>query len=245
MLNKLSAQLWSVQDYTSKDFFGTLEEIAKIGYTGVEFAGYKDILAKDMNKKLKELNLIALSAHVGIDKLKENLDAELEYLNTLGAKYIVCPGAGINSVESALEHAELFNKIGEQSAKAGLVFAYHNHDHEFKVDNGQYPLEVLFNNTDLKYVKQQPDVFWIAYAGLDVNEYMKKNISRCPIIHLKQLENNQTKRNVDAGSGILDFKYLIDLAQDIDFVYEQEEFIGTSLENMEKSFKSIMNKKVY
>lgn len=242
MLNKLSAQLWSVQDYTSKDFFGTLEKIAEIGYTGVEFAGYKDITAKDMNKKLKELNLIALSAHIGLDSLKENLDAELEYLSTLGAKYIVCPYAEINSVESALEHAEIFNKIGEESAKAGLIFAYHNHAHEFKMDNGQYPIDVLFNNTDLRYVKQQPDVFWIAYAGLDVNEYMKKNISRCPVIHLKQLENNETKRNVDAGSGIIDFKYMIDLAQDTDFVYEQEEFIGTSLENMEKSFKTIMKK---
>ena len=195
-----------------------------------------------MNKKLKELNLIALSAHVGIDKLKDNLDAEIEYLNTLGAKYIVCPYAEINTIESALEHAELFNKIGEKSAKAGLTFAYHNHAHEFKLDNGQYPLDVLFNNTDLKYVKQQPDVFWVAYAGLDVNEYMKKNISRCPAIHLKQLENKVTKRNVDAGSGIIDFKYLIDLSPNADFIYEQEEFVGTSLDNMKKSFKDIMNR---
>ena len=244
MLSKLSAQLWSVQDYTSKDFFGTLEEISKIGYTGVEFAGYKDISAKDMDKKLKELDLIAISAHVGLDKLKDNLDAELEYLNTLGAKYIVCPHAEIDTIESALKHAELFNKIGEKSAKAGLTFAYHNHANEFKIDNGQYPIDVLFDNTDLNYVKQQPDVFWIAYAGLDINEYMKKNISRCPIIHLKQLENIETKRNVDAGSGVIDFDYLISLAPDTDFVYEQEEFIGTSLENMKKSFDFIMRKKV-
>ncbi|MGV8982011.1 sugar phosphate isomerase/epimerase family protein [Clostridium sp.] len=244
MLNKLSAQLWSVKDYTSSDFFGTLDEISKIGYTGVEFAGYKDIKAKDMNKKLKELKLIALSAHVGFDKLKDNLDGEIEYLNTLGAKYIVCPYAEINTIESALEHAEIFNKIGEKSAKAGLIFAYHNHAHELKLDNGQYPLEVLFNNIDSRYVKQQPDVFWIAYAGLDVKEYMKKNISRCPVIHLKQLENKITKRNVDAGSGVIDFNYLIDLSQNTDFVYEQEEFVGTSLENMEKSFKYITGKKV-
>jgi len=242
MLNKLSAQLWSVQDYTSKDFFGTLEEISKIGYTGVEFAGYKDILAVDMNKKLKELNLTALSAHIGIDKLKSNLDAEIEYLITLGAKYIVCPYAEINTIESAFEHAEIFNKIGEKSASAGLTFAYHNHAHEFKIDKGQYPLEVLFNNTDFRYVKQQPDVFWIAYAGLDVNEYMKKNIHRCPVIHLKQLEDKVTKRNVDAGSGIIDFKYLIDLSNTTDFVYEQEEFVGTSMGNMKKSFEFIMGK---
>jgi len=242
MLTELSAQLWSVQDYTSKDFFKTLEEISKIGYTGVEFAGYNDISAKDMNKKLKELNLIALSAHVGIEKLREDLDAEIEYLNTLGAKYIVCPGAEINTVESALEYAEIFNKIGEKSAKAGLTFAYHNHAHELKLNKGQYPLEVLFNNTDLKYVKQQPDVFWVAYAGLDVKEYMRENISRCPVIHLKQLEDNIAKRNVDAGSGIIDFEYLINLSKDTDFVYEQEEFVGTSLENMEKSFKFIMKR---
>jgi len=242
MLNKLSAQLWSVQDYTSKDFFGTLEEISKIGYTGVEFAGYNDISAVDMNKKLKELNLTALSAHIGIDKLKSNLDSEIEYLLTLGAKYIVCPHAEINTIESALEHAEIFNKIGEKSASAGLTFAYHNHAHEFKMDKGQYPLEVLFNNTDIRYVKQQPDVFWIAYAGLNVNEYMKKNISRCPVIHLKQLENKITKKNVDAGSGIIDFKYIIELSNDTNFVYEQEEFVGTSMENMKKSFQFIMGK---
>jgi len=239
MLKQLSAQLWSVQDYTSKDFFGTLQAIAKMGYTGVEFAGYNGIASKDMNDKLKELNLTAISAHIGIDKLKDNLDAEIEYLLTLGAKYIVCPGAEIGTVDQALAHVDIFNKIGEKCSKSGLTFAYHNHAHEFKLDQGQYPLEVLFENIDARYVKQQPDVFWIAYAGIDTLEYMKKNAARCPIIHLKQLENNETKRNVDAGSGIIDFGTLIEIAKDADFVYEQEEFVGTSLENMGKSIEFI------
>jgi len=241
MLKQLSAQLWSVKDYTSKDFFGTLEAIAKIGYSGVEFAGYNGIAAKDMITKLNELHLTSISAHIGIEKLKDNLNAEIEYLLTLGAKYIVCPGAEINTVDQALAHVELFNKIGEKCSKSGLTFAYHNHAHEFKLDQGKYPLEVLFENIDPQYVKQQPDVFWIAYAGLDALEYMKKNVTRCPIIHLKQLENNETKRNVDAGSGIIDFGLLIEIAKDADFVYEQEEFVGTSLENMKKSFEFIRN----
>jgi len=239
MLKQLSAQLWSVQDYTRKDFFGTLEALAKIGYSGVEFAGYNGIAAKDMSAKLNELEMTAISAHVGIDLLKDNLDAEIEYLLNLGAKYIVCPGAQIDTVDQALKHVEIFNQIGEKCSKAGLTFAYHNHAHELKLDQGQYPLEVLFENTDPQYVKQQPDVFWIAYAGIDAIEYMKKNAARCPIIHLKQLENHETKRNVDAGNGIIDFGTLIELSKDADFVYEQEEFVGTSLENMEKSFEFI------
>lgn len=242
MLNQLSAQLWSVKDETEKDFFGTLEKLAKIGYTGVEFAGYANISAVDMKNKLDELHLTAISAHVGIDALKSNLEGEIAYLQHLGAKYIVCPYAKIDSIKSALEHAELFNQIGKKCKEAGLIFAYHNHDFEFTLDDGRYPLDVLFENTDEAYVKQQPDVFWVAYAGLDVKEYINKNIARCPIIHLKQMENHETKRNVDAGSGIIDFEYLMTLAPNTDFVYEQEEFVGTSLENMEKSCDFIMSK---
>ena len=237
MNRKISAQLWSVHDHTAKDFFKTLEALASFGYTGVEFAGYGNIKAQEMKKKLDELQLTAISAHVGIDALQNSLDEQLEYLLTLGAKYIVCPGAEINSIENALKYAEIFNRIGEKANKAGLTFAYHNHDFEFVLDQGHYPLEVLFDNVDLRYVKQQPDVFWIAYAGLDVNEYMTKNISRCPILHLKQLQNTQSKRNVDAGDGILDFRYLMDLSPTTDLVYEQEEFEGDSLESMKRSLE--------
>jgi len=240
MARKLSAQLWSVQDYTSKDFFATLEALAKIGYSGVEFAGYGNIAANDMKRKLQELNLTAISAHVGIEKLQTQLDFEINYLLTLGAKYIVCPGAEVNSVENALKYAEIFNKIGEKANKEGLTFAYHNHDYEFKLDQGQYPLEVLFDNVNPLFVKQQPDVFWVAYAGLDANDYLTKHIGRCPIIHLKQLENMTTKRNVNAGDGILDFKYLMDLSPLTDFVYEQEEFEADSLESMKLSFESMV-----
>lgn len=240
MKRKLSAQLWSVQDYTSKNFFATLESLAKIGYTGVEFAGYGNITDKDMRNKLQELNLEAISAHVSIDKLQTQLNAEIEYLLTLGAKYIVCPSADINSVENALRYAEIFNHIGEVANKNGLTFAYHNHDYEFKLDQGQYPLEVLFNTVDPNLVKQQPDVFWVAYAGLDVKDYITKNIGRCPIIHLKQLENMTTKRNVNAGDGMIDFKYIMDLSTHTDFVYEQEEFESDSLESMKLSFESMV-----
>lgn len=240
MTNKLYAQLWSVNDFATKDFLGTLRQIAEMGYHGVEFAGYFDTPAKEMKNHLDELGLYAISSHVGIDNIKTNLEAEIEYLNTLGSKYLVCPGADISTVENAKIYADLFNKVGEKCKKSGLIFAYHNHDHEFKLDGGQYPLEVLFDNADPQLVKQQPDVYWVAYAGLDAVEYIKKNKDRCPIIHLKQIENYHTKANVDAGSGIIDFAKIMEIASQSDFVYEQERSSsGTSLSNMKKSFDYI------
>ena len=47
----------------------------------------------------------------------------------------------------------------------------------------------------------------------------------------------ETKANVDAGSGLINFSEVIRLAPNADFVYEQEEFVGTSIENMKKSMK--------
>lgn len=240
MSAKLYAQLWSVKEFAEKDFIGTLRKISEIGYNGVEFAGYYDIPAKEMKNYLDEFGLYAISSHVGIGNIKDNLEAEIEYLNTLGSKYLVCPYADISTVENAKIYAELFNKAGEKCRDAGLTFAYHNHAHEFKLDNNQYPLEVLFDNVDPRLVKQQPDIYWVAYAGLDAVEYIQKHKDRCPIIHLKQIENLDTKKNVDAGSGIIDFGKVMEIANQSDFVYEQEGSAeGKSLYNMEISFNFI------
>lgn len=225
---KINLQLWSVKDDTAADFFGTLEKVAKMGYTGVEFAGFGGIAAEDMKKKLDELELEGVSAHVPYDQLTNHLEETIAYLKTIGASFIVCPGAEVNSVENAKKIAAEFNRIGKICKENGLRFGYHNHDFEFKMDNGQYPLEVLFENVDPEYVIQQPDVFWVQYAGLDAVEYVRKNKDRCPIIHLKQIRG---KDNVDAQDGTIDFAEIKKICSDAVFVYEQEEYpTGTPLE---------------
>ena len=244
MNRKISAQLWSVRDYIDKDYLGTLKAIAEMGYTGVEFAGYGDFSAKEMKKILNDLNLEGISAHIGMDKLEGNLDAEIEYLNTLGAKFIVCPSGPIKDVESAKASAEKFTKIGEKCYQGGLTLAYHNHDYEFALDNGQVPIEVFFENVDGRYVKQQPDVYWVAYAGVDIEDYITKHAARCPIIHLKQLENMDTKENVNAGAGIIDFKFIADVAPQAELVYEQEHYKDTSMAEMKSSLEAIRLQKI-
>ena len=239
MKNKIAAQLWSVRDAIDVDFVGTLKAIAEMGYTGVEFAGVGGISAKEMKQHLRDFNLDGVSAHIGLDNLQNNLEAEMEYLLTIGARFIVCPSAGIRTVDDAKNLAAIFNGIGEKCFNNGLTLAYHNHDFEFKMDKGHYPLEVFYEHVNPRYVKQQPDVYWVAYAGLDVNDYMVKNAARCPIIHLKQLENMETKANVNAGAGILDFKFIADAAPDAVLVYEQEHYIATSMEEMKTSLEFI------
>ena len=49
----LALQLYSIRKETEKDFFGSLEKVAALGFKGVEFAGYRDIKAEDMKAKLQ------------------------------------------------------------------------------------------------------------------------------------------------------------------------------------------------
>ena len=235
---KIYLQLWSVKDDTQTDFFSTLERVAEMGYAGVEFAGFGGIPAGEMKQKLDELGLEGISAHVGYDILVNDLEATLVYLKTIGAKYIICPGAEVKSVKQAKEFAVEFNKIGKKCAEQGFVFGYHNHNWELAPDEGVYPLDVLFEETDPKYVKQQPDVFWIDYAGLDAMEYLQAHKERCPMIHLKQIKGQD---NVNAQDGTIDFAKIKEMCPDAVFVYEQEEYpAGTPLECAAKSAEYLL-----
>ncbi len=67
------------------------------------------------------------------------------------------------------------------------------------------------------------DVFWIAYAGLDPIEYIKKWGKRVELIHIKQMDQN--KANVDAADGIIDMKKIKEAAVYANyFVLEHEEY---------------------
>lgn len=225
---KINLQLWSIKDDTNENFFGALEQVAAMGYDGVEFAGFGGISAEDMKKKLDELHLEGVSAHLSYDEVTKNLDANIAYLKTIGAKFIVCPWAEIRDTKSATEIAAVFNEVGKKCKENGLTFCYHNHDHEFKADtDGKYPMDVLAENTNPEYVTLQPDVFWVKYAGVDPYAYLEKNKAICPMLHFKQIaENNHD--NVDAQDGILDFKKMAEICPDAVYVYEQEEYPGAT-----------------
>lgn len=218
-MKNINLQLYSVAPLLKNDFFGTLDKIAQIGYTGVEFAGYYDIDAKTMKKELQKRNLKAVSSHVSFQLMEEDLKKELDYLKELGCDQIVCPWTDMNTLEKAKEKADILNRIGESCYKEGLALSYHNHAHEFAAENGVTCLDYLYENTDPRYLKAQIDVYWVAMGKQDPYEYVKKYADRMNLVHLKQFRDFT---NVDAPDGTIDFKKVIDLTNQAVPVYEQE-----------------------
>ena len=234
-MKSIYAQLYSVKNEMEKAYMQTLREIAHMGYTGVEFAGYGGFDAKELCKSLEALNITCISSHVPIEKLEENPKGEMEFLKELGSEFIVCPYYDMKTMEDVKVLAEKLNRIGEIGKTYNMKLLYHNHAHEFVKDGEAYLIDRLFERIDEGNLYQEPDLYWVAYAGVDPLEYLEKVKERSPVIHLKQMENMESKKNVTADAGCIDFKKAIEIAPKSFFVYEQEAMDIDPLEAMRQS----------
>ncbi len=237
---KLYAQMYSIKEACQKDFVKSLEAIADMGYAGVEFAGYYDVEIDELVSVMDTLGLETLSAHIGFDLLRENLEEEIYKLKKLGAKYIVCPWSEMHTEDDAINFAKELTEIGKVCKDNGLQLLYHNHDHEFKSVNDKLLIDLFYANVDTTYLQQEVDVYWVEYAGFDAVDYLKVNGDRNPIVHLKQI-SKVDQSNVRAEDGRIDFKKLVEILPNAHFVYEQEHTKGDMLEDMALSLKFMIN----
>ena len=68
----VALQLYSVRDAMEKDFAGTIEAVAKMGYQGVEFAGVFGKSAEEVKNICKNAGINPISAHVPYDDMKKD-----------------------------------------------------------------------------------------------------------------------------------------------------------------------------
>jgi sugar phosphate isomerase/epimerase len=213
-MKDIALQLYSLRDETAKDFKGAVKKVAEMGYTGVEFAGYGDLSKEEMKELLDSCGLKAVSSHVSMDELENNLDFHLDYLSYLGCSYITCPWTDMKTKEDAIDIAKRLDVIAEKCAMKGLNLCYHNHNQEFQTDeDGEYLIDIMLKNCG-PLVQQQFDVYWIAFSGADPVEMIKRHFGRVPMIHIKELGyNGDEKFNAIVGQGVLDFPEILKVAK--------------------------------
>ena len=229
-IDRVGIQLYTVRDAMKTDFEGTIAKVAATGYKEVEFAGYFDHSPKDVRAILDKNGLVSPSCHVGYDVVEKKWPETLEAAKIVGHKYIVCPWIDVSqrtAPDGWKRAAELFNKAGEASKKAGIQFAYHNHSFEFeKYDSlgGKMAYDYLLSATDAKLVAMELDLCWITVAGKDPIAYFNQNPGRFPLVHVKDYVNDPNSTSsfsgatgpsvqfkghlADVGQGTIDWKTL-------------------------------------
>lgn len=204
-LDRIGIQLYTLRSLLDKDFEGVLKKLAALGYKEFEFAGYYERKPKELRKFLDDLGVKAPSTHQGLAVFEQKMDWLIETAKILGHEYVVCPWISpeMRTMDNYKKLAASFNQIGAACQKAGLRFAYHNHDFEFETIDGQIPFEVLLAETDPKLVFMELDLFWIKKAGKDALAYFEKAPGRYALCHVKDMDANG--KMTEVGKGQIDF----------------------------------------
>jgi sugar phosphate isomerase/epimerase len=237
----VALQLYTVRDETARDFAGTLERVAAIGYPAVEFAGYGGLSAEDLAGLLKTFGLVAASSHVGREALESDAEREIAYCQAIGCQCLVLPWLPAEQRDpSALPAlAALLNDIGRKCKNAGVSFAYHNHDFEFQTFDGGYYLDRLLDSTDPDAVDLEFDIYWAAYAGVDPLTYLNRRQDRVHLVHLKDM--GVEREFMEVGDGILDLAGIASAAEEAGAQWLIVEHDNPSLPSLESAQRSLEN----
>ena len=224
-------QLYTLRDDLPKDPQGVLRQVASFGYKQLEgYEGpqgiYWNMKYTDFKKFISDLGMNMVSSHC---KWEENLERKAGEAAEIGLKWLMCPYLGPQKeLDFFKKTADKFNKAGEVCKKAGIRFAYHNHDYSFKQVEGQLPQDVMMQNTDASLVDFEMDIYWVVAAGADPIAWFNKYPNRFKLVHVKDRKGNES---VVLGTGTIDFPKILKegYKKGVEhFIVEQEAYTGTT-----------------
>ena len=198
----IALQLYSIREDCASDLPGTLAAVAKMGYEGVEFAGYYERSAKELRKLLDDLGLKAAGSHIGLDVLVgDQLPRTIEFHQELGNRFLVIPWVDPRNLQTRQAWADFgkqLTEIAEQLRPQGMHPGYHNHTHEFKPIEGEAPWDTLAANSSADVVMQL-DIGNCLHGGGDAMGTLRKWADRGLTVHLKEYSAANDKALVGEG----------------------------------------------
>ena len=205
-LSRIGVQLYTVRDQMRQSVERTLEQVAKIGYKEVEFAGYFGRAAKDVRALLDANGLTAPSAHsADMTAIRNRFAQVLDEAATIGHTTVICASLPRSDMtaDGYRRVAAEFNKAGEMAAKSNIRLGFHNHDGDLAPLGSTNGFDILLDETDPKLVTLQMDLFWTVKAGKDPLAYFAKYPGRFSSVHVKDMAAGGAM--VDVGAGQMPF----------------------------------------
>ena len=227
-----------------KDFAGTLRKLAAMGYRDVELLSDFGRSPRQLIQDLKAAGLRCESRLYWLRpearKLEDFIAEHIEFAQAMELRYLVyMKPLPLDDVELRVlfsdqsklagaidkirlddfkRQAELFNKIGAQTQRAGIQFAYHNFNIEFLRFGGTTGFDELLHSTDPDLVKIEMDCGWVTAGGADPAAYLRKYPGRFPLLHIKDVKDRDPNtalrlKPVEVGHGIVDWTQVLAAAR--------------------------------
>jgi sugar phosphate isomerase/epimerase len=245
-------QLSTVDKPLHKDVPGTLKALYDIGFRAVETAGFSNLSAKAFRHALDRAGLRCSSCHFEFEGVEWG--PQFDEAHTVGAEYVVSSilvdFTGAKTDEEVLARIEAIDldgfkriidratRMGEAAARAGLKYAYHNHNFEFRrFDGAHRGYDLLLEQTDEKLVSLEIDCGWMSLAGADPVEYLKAHGRRIRMLHLKDYVKEAAPstrvgghQGTELGRGFIDYGPILAAAKRAGvehcFLEQEPPFVG-------------------
>ncbi|MEA4890093.1 MAG: hypothetical protein VB070_11575 [Clostridiaceae bacterium] len=175
-------QLYAIRGLCAENLKKGLQTAAKIGYAGVEFAGFFNHPAKEVYTWLQEYRLQVIGAHVSADEIFDHPDETIAYHRDIGNKRIICPWFDMKTRKDVDNLADKVKAVEALYKNNGMKLYYHNHTHEFMIEDGECLFDYLAAATGLNL---EIDVDLICRGGQDPLKYLKEYHDRVEIVHIR------------------------------------------------------------
>jgi sugar phosphate isomerase/epimerase len=221
-----------------RDFAATVADVARIGYSGVELAGYGNLDAAGAKLALDAAGLKVAGMHVGIAALRSDPDKAIGEALLLGTRNIVVPfwPPALFVSSAAVECiGEELNVIGARLRASGLQLSYHNHAGEFKVFEGRPVFDWLLGACEPRNVSAEVDVYWVQVGGYSPEKYLRQHGARVKLVHLKD--------ETELGGGPVSFAPVFETVESVGsvewYIVEQEKYNHPPLTSVKLCFEQL------
>jgi sugar phosphate isomerase/epimerase len=253
----LGLQLYTVRQDLAKDYDGTIKKVRDIGIRHVQAnLTQSGKSAQDQKALYDSLGISWKSIHAGGNDLRDNAQATIDQAKAVGITNITCSFAlypadraifmAGPSLDDWKKNADTFNKVGALCKAAGLSFAYHNHNVEFRKVGDVVPYDLLIQQTDPSLVQMEMDIGWVVAGGADPVAYLNRYPGRYHSLHIKDLtsqgipNNNMKMISAIIGKGIIDWKTVLAAAHktrvERAFLEIEEPYDPSPLEMVKQSY---------
>ena len=254
-MTQIAAQLYTIREYikTLNDFAASMKRIRQIGYQAVQLSALGLIADADVKGVCADNGLSICNTHVAVEDLLNDIDAVIAQHRLWGCQHVAIGSMPLPYRDSEAGYhrfAEIANGIGQRLAQAGLSFSYHNHSFEFLKFGGRSGLDILFAETDPRYMQAELDTYWIQHGGADPVAWIERVSGRMPVVHLKDMVmlpdadgGRPQQAMAEVGAGNMNFPAILAACQRAGvewYAVEQDFCQGDPFDSLALSYRNLL-----
>ena len=247
---KFGVQTFTIRKAQKKSLYDAYLPLVEMGISQIELAriDFNEKNAAEIRRIASLHDIRPVSIQVKPKYVFGDPESVIKFCKATDCKNVVISqlpfSCILGSEDKTYAFIDKLDEFYEIYAEQGITLAYHHHNWEYvKLSCGRTVMEELLARTNKIMIVH--DTYWTARCGIDPAKQIKEFGNRLLGIHLRDLTFSKKlidviPRNTRIGNGVIDFKAVLDAAEEVGcryFVIEQK--TDTPYEDISKSLEAL------